>query len=98
MKGSSGLLLVALGLFVLYVATSKRYECFAGLADCLLTGQTAAAPPTDGAAVPGVGDPGKPGKAVDPQPKSPVKQAPDIGTILAAIQQDPTIFGQSIQS
>lgn len=32
----NALLLVALGLLVLWIATSKRYECFAGLSQCLL--------------------------------------------------------------
>lgn len=40
MRGSAGLLIVAIGLVVLWIATSKRYECFAGLSACLTGGGT----------------------------------------------------------
>ncbi len=39
MRSGSGLLLVVVGIFVLWVASGKRYQCFAGLSACL-TGST----------------------------------------------------------
>jgi hypothetical protein len=41
-KGTTGILLVALGLIMLYVILSDKYSCFVGFFDCLFDTSNAA--------------------------------------------------------